>query len=88
MHPAFAAALDTCADKIAKIQANARKAVEDGQRPERPKWPMIILRSPKGWTGPRVVDGHLVEDSHRSHQVPMSNPTQHPEHLRILEEWL
>ena len=88
MHPAFAAALDTCADKIAKIQANARKAVEDGHRPERPKWPMIILRSPKGWTGPRVVDGHLVEDSHRSHQVPMSNPTQHPEHLRILEEWL
>ncbi|KAL7575329.1 hypothetical protein ACA910_001847 [Epithemia clementina (nom. ined.)] len=88
MHPAFAAALDTCADKIAKIKAEACKDVADGNRPNRPQWPMIILRTPKGWTGPKFVDGNMIEGNYRCHQVPMSNPAEHPEHLKILEEWL
>jgi xylulose-5-phosphate/fructose-6-phosphate phosphoketolase len=88
MHPAFAAALTKCADKIAAIQSAARQAVADGKRPQRPHWPMIILRSPKGWTGPKIVDGQMVENSYRSHQVPISNPSQQTEHLKILEEWL
>ena len=88
MHPAFADALDTCADKIAAIQTTARQAVAEGKPPQRPQWPMIVLRSPKGWTGPKLVDGHMVENSHRSHQVPISNPSKQPEHLKILEEWL
>ena len=88
LHPAFSAALRTCADKIAAIQTEARRAVGLGQRPRRPRWPMIILRTPKGWTGPKIVDGKMIEDSHRSHQVPVSAPGQHQEHLKILEAWL
>src|SRR5690606_33576800 len=55
---------------------------------ERPVWPMIILRTPKGWTGPKTVDGRKTEGSWRSHQVPLSGLADHPEHLRILEQWL
>ena len=54
----------------------------------RPLWPMIVLRSPKGWTGPKVVDGLQVEGTFRSHQVPLSDPAADPEHLKLLEDWL
>ena len=84
MHPKMAETLDRVADRIASIQETARAS---GFR-ERPRWPMIVLRTPKGWTGPKVVDGKPVEGSFRSHQVPVANPHRNPEHLRILEEWM
>jgi xylulose-5-phosphate/fructose-6-phosphate phosphoketolase len=86
VHPAFAAALKTWADKIAAIKADAQ--TRDEKHQVRPKWPMIILRTPKGWTGPAVVDGQQVEGSYRSHQVPMSAPAENPAHLKQLEAWL
>ena len=55
---------------------------------ERPRWPMIVLQTPKGWTGPKVVDGLPVEGTYRAHQVPLSEPTEHPEHLKLLEQWM
>ena len=82
MHQLMAATLDTVLDEIHTIQINAREHVE------RPQWPMIVLRTPKGWTGPEFVDGKPVEGTFRSHQVPLSQPRKHPEHLRMLEEWL
>ncbi len=85
MHPLFAKALDQAADEIQAIQKKARSS--DGPL-ERPIWPMIIMRSPKGWTGPHVVDGEQIEDTYRSHQVPLSSPATNPEHLALLEEWL
>src|SRR3954471_147420 len=84
MHHAFARALDECLDSIREIQRAAR---EDGVV-ERPRWPMIILRSPKGWTGPKEVDGKQAEGSWRSHQVPLDQTRTSPEHLRQLEEWM
>jgi xylulose-5-phosphate/fructose-6-phosphate phosphoketolase len=84
MHHRFAEALDTALDKIKAIQDDARA---NGMK-ERPRWPMIILRSPKGWTGPSEVDGVQVVDSWRSHQVPLSGVKGDPEHLAILEGWL
>ncbi len=84
MHDRMAAALDQAMDEIAVIQRVAR--VDGDQR--RPRWPMIILRSPKGWTGPKEVDGLPAEGSFRSHQVPMSDVRERPEHLAILERWL
>jgi len=84
MHAKMAATLDRCADRIAAIQSDARKS---GFR-ERPIWPMIVLRTPKGWTGPKVVDGKAVEGTFRAHQVPVSNPRRNPAHLRILEDWM
>ncbi|HEU4837063.1 MAG TPA: phosphoketolase family protein [Pyrinomonadaceae bacterium] len=84
MHPLMAATLDTVLDEIRTIQTNAR----DGNHVERPQWPMIVLRTPKGWTGPKFVDGKPVEGTFRSHQVPLSQPAKNPEHLRMLEEWL
>jgi len=78
MHRLMAATLDKAFDDLRKIK----------ESPERPRWPMIILRSPKGWTGPKVVDGLPAEGSFRSHQVPLSNIGKNPEHLRQLEEWL
>lgn len=86
MHPAFAKALNYCADRIQEIKEEA--AMCDSQTIKRPIWPMIILRSPKGWTGPKVVDGLQIEGSYRSHQVPMASPKEHPEHLEVLEKWL
>jgi xylulose-5-phosphate/fructose-6-phosphate phosphoketolase len=86
VHPAFAAALKTWADKVAVIKADAQ--TRDEKHQVRPKWPMIILRTPKGWTGPAKVDGQQVEGSYRSHQVPMSAPAENPAHLKHLEEWL
>jgi xylulose-5-phosphate/fructose-6-phosphate phosphoketolase len=84
MHQLMAATLDEVSTEIAEIQ---RKAREDGVR-ERPRWPMIVLRSPKGWTGPKTVDGLPAEGSFRSHQVPLSNLAGNPEHLAQLEQWL
>jgi xylulose-5-phosphate/fructose-6-phosphate phosphoketolase len=84
MHQAMAAALDGATERIDVIQRAAR---ERGER-ERPRWPMIVLRSPKGWTGPRVVDGKPAEGTFRAHQVPLSGLASNPEHLRQLEEWM
>ncbi len=84
MHAAMAATLDTVIEEIRKIQAQAR---EHGVL-DRPRWPMIVFASPKGWTGPKFVDGVAVEGTFRSHQVPLSDPAKNPEHLRQLEGWL
>ncbi len=84
MHQAFAATLDRCLDEIAEIQRRART---EGVT-ERPRWPMIVLRSPKGWTGPAVVDGLKVEGSWRSHQVPFANAREDDGHRAVLEQWL
>ena len=81
MHQDMAAAVDTV---VAEIRAIQRKAREGGRALERPRWPMIILRSPKGWTGPRSVDGKQTEGSWRSHQVPLSDMARKPEHVRLL----
>ena len=84
MHRQFAAALDRALDDIAAIRARARR---DGAA-ERPRWPMLVLRSPKGWTGPTEVDGHRVEGSWRSHQVPFGNARDDASHRTVLEQWL
>ena len=84
MHQAMAAALDTAVEAIRQIQHESRA----NNNAERPRWPMIVLRSPKGWTGPKKVDGLAVEGTFRSHQVPLSDPAKNPEHLKQLEEWL
>jgi xylulose-5-phosphate/fructose-6-phosphate phosphoketolase len=84
MHEAMAAALDAVIEQIRRIQADAR---EHGKT-QRPCWPMIVLASPKGWTGPKVVDGKANEGTFRSHQVPLSDPAKNPQHLRQLESWL
>jgi xylulose-5-phosphate/fructose-6-phosphate phosphoketolase len=84
MHEQMAAALDEVMDEIATIQRAARA----GANRSRPRWPMIILRSPKGWTGPHEVDGLPAEGSFRSHQVPVADVRENPEHLVILERWL
>jgi xylulose-5-phosphate/fructose-6-phosphate phosphoketolase len=84
VHGRLAAALDGALDRIAAIQAGAR----EGAAPGRPAWPMLILRTPKGWTGPREVDGLPVEDTWRSHQVPMANVRGNADHLELLERWL
>jgi xylulose-5-phosphate/fructose-6-phosphate phosphoketolase len=84
VHRRFAAVLDVALDRIEEIQRSARV---DGAS-ARPRWPMIVLRSPKGWTGPAKVDGVPVEGTWRSHQVPMTDVRSNPEHLRLLEDWL
>jgi xylulose-5-phosphate/fructose-6-phosphate phosphoketolase len=84
MHQLMAGTLDTMVDEIRAIQHQARLQGVT----ERPAWPMIILRTPKGWTGPRVVDGKPVEDTWRAHQVPLAELASKPEHLRQLEEWM
>ena len=84
VHQRFAAALDEALDEIGAIQRRARNGSDGG----RPRWPMIVLRTPKGWTGPREVDGVRVEDSWRSHQVPMTDVRDNPAHLEVLEDWL
>jgi xylulose-5-phosphate/fructose-6-phosphate phosphoketolase len=86
-HRAFAAALDDCLDGIRAIQDQAR-AAGDRRNAAQPAWPMIVLRSPKGWTGPRTVDGQQVEGTWRSHQVPLSGIHDNPEHLAQLEQWM
>jgi xylulose-5-phosphate/fructose-6-phosphate phosphoketolase len=85
MHQAMAATLEHCVKEIRNIQQEARKS---GCKVERPRWPMVVLRSPKGWTGPKEVDGHKVEGFWRSHQVPMAEMREKASHLALLEEWL
>ena len=77
VHQRFAAVLDEALDEIASIQAAARS----NGAVRRPRWPMIVLRTPKGWTGPHEVDGVLVEGTWRSHQVPLAETRENPEHL-------
>ncbi|MBN9308374.1 MAG: phosphoketolase family protein [Devosia sp.] len=84
MHQAMAATLDSVLNDIRSIQADARTFGFT----RRPAWPMIVLRSPKGWTGPREVDGKPTEGSWRSHQVPLAKLAEVPGHLQILEDWL
>ena len=84
VHRDMAAALDAAALEIREIQKRARS----GSRGARPRWPMIVLATPKGWTGPKVVDGKKVEGSHRSHQVPLAEPRKNPAHLALLESWM
>ena len=84
MHGLMAATLDEILDEIARIQEAARS----GSDTERPRWPMIVLRTPKGWTGPKEVDGLPAEGSWRSHQVPFGEVRTNPGHLALLEDWL
>jgi len=84
MHVEMAATLDAVVAEIRRIQESARR---DGFR-ERPRWPMIVLRTPKGWTCPKEIDGKRTEDSWRSHQVPMGEMHTKPEHVRLLERWM
>src|SRR5215212_5366256 len=84
MHQQFAATLDRCLDEIAEIQRRAR---EEGDT-SRPRWPMIVLPTPKGWTGPKEVDGVPVEGTWRSHQVPFANARDDDGHRAVLEEWM
>lgn len=83
MHEAMAAATDTAVSQIKKIQQDAR----DQGKFTRPRWPMIVLNSPKGWTGPKIVNDKQIEGNFRSHQVPL-HPRAHSEHLKLLEDWL
>jgi xylulose-5-phosphate/fructose-6-phosphate phosphoketolase len=84
MHQLMAATLDTVIAEIRRIQAVARsEGLED-----RPRWPMIVLRTPKGWTGPKVVDGQQVEGTFRAHQVPLEAVRTNPVHLQLLEQWM
>jgi xylulose-5-phosphate/fructose-6-phosphate phosphoketolase len=84
MHRRMSAVLDQVFDRIRSIQTQARS----GGRESLPRWPMIVLRSPKGWTGPKEVDGKKVEDFWRAHQVPVANCRENEGHRRILEEWM
>jgi xylulose-5-phosphate/fructose-6-phosphate phosphoketolase len=84
MHARMAATLERCLNEIHAVQQSARST----GTPVRPRWPMIVLRSPKGWTGPEQVDGHKVEGFWRAHQVPLGNVRENPEHLAQLEAWL
>src|SRR5687768_15671068 len=84
VHERFASALDEALDAIADLQQAAREGAET----ERPRWPMLILRTPKGWTGPKEVDGVAVEGTWRSHQVSLAGVRESPEQLRRLEDWL
>jgi len=84
MHAMMAATLDRAIEDIRRIQLDARV----NGITVRPRWPMIVLKSPKGWTGPKWVDGLQIEGTFRAHQVPLSDPRTHPEHLVQLDEWL
>jgi len=84
MHQGMAAVLDTMLDRIAQIQKAAR---EEGNT-ERPRWPMLILKTLKGWTGPKFVDGKPVEGTWRAHQVPFSEIFEKPDHLKLLDDWM
>ena len=84
MHEAMATTLDIAMEEIRRIQHDARV----NGNTMRPRWPMIVLKSPKGWTGPKMVDGLKNEDTFRAHQVPIAVDAEHPGHLRLLEDWL
>jgi xylulose-5-phosphate/fructose-6-phosphate phosphoketolase len=84
MHQAVAATLEHCVNEIRAIQDDARRTGVA----KRPRWPMIVLRTPKGWTAPAEIDGHKVEGSWRAHQVPMADVGKNPGHLQVLDAWL
>jgi len=84
MHQLMAHTLDTVLEEVRAIQHSARS----GNSTELPAWPMIVMRTPKGWTGPKIVDGKPVEDTWRAHQVPVTDFAKHPEHIAILENWM
>ncbi|MEV0651060.1 phosphoketolase family protein [Phytomonospora sp. NPDC050363] len=84
VHRRLASVMDLCLDHISVIQHHARTT----SRPTRPRWPMIVLRTPKGWTGPSQVDGVQVEGTYRAHQVPLSGVRDNPAHLEMLERWM
>jgi xylulose-5-phosphate/fructose-6-phosphate phosphoketolase len=84
MHQKMAATLERCVTGIRQMQDDARKS----GNPQRPRWPMMILRTPKGWTGPKTVDGHRVEGFWRAHQVPILEVDTHPDRLKLLEDWM
>ncbi len=84
MHQAMAATLDLCIMDIQQIQQEARQA----GIAQRPRWPMIVLRTPKGWTGPTEVGGHKIEGFWRAHQVPITGVREHPDRLKMLEDWM
>ena len=84
MHQLMAAVLEKVVMEIRQIQSNARGKNDAA----RPRWPMIVLNSPKGWTGPKIVDGKQIEGTFRSHQIPLLVDSEHPEHLRLLESWM
>jgi xylulose-5-phosphate/fructose-6-phosphate phosphoketolase len=84
MHQAMAATMEHCVTEIRKHQKNAR----DSGKAFRPRWPMIVLRSPKGWTAPRKVDNHFLEGFWRAHQIPLTDVRTNPKHLALLEAWM
>ena len=84
MHQLMAATLDQAIEEIRRIQSHARSRNDT----TRPRWPLIVLRSPKGWTGPKVVDGLQIEGTFRAHQVPLLVDPEHPEHVQQLEHWM
>jgi xylulose-5-phosphate/fructose-6-phosphate phosphoketolase len=84
MHQKMAGVMEQAIGEIRAIQRTAREA----RKPTRPRWPMIVLRAPKGWTGPKELDGHKLEGFWRSHQVPFADVRQNPAHLRVLEDWM
>ncbi|HTW80671.1 MAG TPA: phosphoketolase family protein [Terracidiphilus sp.] len=89
MHQQMAATVERCIGEIRTIQQEARACGKlTGGAAGRPRWPMIVLRSPKGWTGPKQVDGHKVEGFWRAHQVPILEAAENPKHLQLLEDWL
>src|SRR5579872_6925097 len=84
VHQQMAATLDACYGAIRRIQNDARsRGVND-----RPRWPAIVMRTPKGWTGPKIVDGLQIEGTFRAHQVPLANVRENPAHLKMLEQWM
>jgi xylulose-5-phosphate/fructose-6-phosphate phosphoketolase len=89
VHQSLAEALDRCYAQIREIQKSARAAGAQPANPAIvPAWPMIVLRTPKGWTGPKEVDGVPIEGTFRAHQVPLSTVCENPEHLKLLEAWM
>lgn len=84
MHREMAATLERCLSEIKRVQSEARRTGEFA----RPRWPMIVLRTPKGWTAPKELDGHRLEGSWRSHQVPVPDVKANPAHLAIVETWM
>ncbi|QHN03310.1 phosphoketolase family protein [Granulicella sp. WH15] len=87
MHQKMAGVLEFCVEEIRAIQEKARSAAA-GSTPARPRWPMIILKTPKGWTCPKELDGHKLEGSWRAHQMPVLDASTNPERLKIVEQWL
>ena len=84
MHQAMAATLEKCVGEIREHQTRARKS----NKAHRPRWPMIVLRTPKGWTAPRKLGDHLIEGFWRAHQIPIADVATNPEHLKVLESWM